>query len=323
MLQDPADDRAGARPDPDLAPPRADRRPRHQHRRRRDLHGLGARRPPPRAASTGSDARPSRYSRRIVPKPAPDLSRSPISDSSMIDRHGATRRCACFCRRHPVDPAWRPFCSERCKLQDLARWADGRYRVAGEPVPDDPTDAGRRPDPTRLDTALMADTLTITDNRTGKQYELPIQDGTIRAMDLRQIKAGAGRLRADDLRPGVHEHRVLPQRASPTSTATRASCVYRGYPIEQLAEHSDYLETAYLILFGELPTDGAARRRGRSEITHAHDAAREHQEAHGRVPVRRASDGHLPQHRRRALDVLPGRQADLRRASRASSRSTG
>jgi endogenous inhibitor of DNA gyrase (YacG/DUF329 family) len=39
-----------------------------------------------------------------------------------------------LCRRHPVDPKWRPFCSERCKLQDLARWADGSYRVAGEPV---------------------------------------------------------------------------------------------------------------------------------------------------------------------------------------------
>jgi endogenous inhibitor of DNA gyrase (YacG/DUF329 family) len=38
-----------------------------------------------------------------------------------------------FCRRHPVDPAWRPFCSERCKLQDLARWADNAYRVTGTP----------------------------------------------------------------------------------------------------------------------------------------------------------------------------------------------
>jgi len=37
-----------------------------------------------------------------------------------------------FCRRQPVDPVWRPFCSERCKLQDLGRWADGSYRVAGE-----------------------------------------------------------------------------------------------------------------------------------------------------------------------------------------------
>jgi endogenous inhibitor of DNA gyrase (YacG/DUF329 family) len=41
-----------------------------------------------------------------------------------------------FCRRHAVDHAWRPFCSERCKLQDLARWADGTYRVAAEPIDD-------------------------------------------------------------------------------------------------------------------------------------------------------------------------------------------
>ena len=52
-----------------------------------------------------------------------------------------------LCRRHPVDAAWRPFCSERCKLQDLARWADGRYRIPGETLPDDgpdePDDADR------------------------------------------------------------------------------------------------------------------------------------------------------------------------------------
>ncbi len=39
-----------------------------------------------------------------------------------------------FCRKNPVEPRWRPFCSERCKLQDLARWADGTYRVPGEPI---------------------------------------------------------------------------------------------------------------------------------------------------------------------------------------------
>jgi endogenous inhibitor of DNA gyrase (YacG/DUF329 family) len=39
-----------------------------------------------------------------------------------------------FCRKHPVDPEWRPFCSERCKLLDLAQWADGNYRIAAEPV---------------------------------------------------------------------------------------------------------------------------------------------------------------------------------------------
>jgi endogenous inhibitor of DNA gyrase (YacG/DUF329 family) len=41
-----------------------------------------------------------------------------------------------FCRIHEVDPAWRPFCSERCKLQDLARWVDGAYSIAGEGVSD-------------------------------------------------------------------------------------------------------------------------------------------------------------------------------------------
>lgn len=41
------------------------------------------------------------------------------------------------CRRHPVDPRWRPFCSERCKMLDLARWADGSYRVPAERIADD------------------------------------------------------------------------------------------------------------------------------------------------------------------------------------------
>ena len=45
-----------------------------------------------------------------------------------------------FCRRHRVEHVWRPFCSERCKLQDLARWADGAYRVAAEPITETETD---------------------------------------------------------------------------------------------------------------------------------------------------------------------------------------
>ncbi len=102
----------------------------------------------------------------------------------------------------------------------------------------------------------MAETLTITDNRTGKTYELPIQNGTVRAMDLRQIKVVAGRLRDDDLRSGVHEHRRLPERDHLYRRRASGILMYRGYPIEQLAEHSDYLETAYLVLFGELPSAG-------------------------------------------------------------------
>ena len=158
----------------------------------------------------------------------------------------------------------------------------------------------------------MADTLTITDNRTGKQYELPITDGAIRATDLRQIKTGqddAGLVTYD---PAFMNTAACRSRITYID-GDKGILEYRGYPIEQLAEQSTYLETAYLIIFGELPTDDAAE--GVDEADHApHDAAREHQEADGRLPVRRAPDGRLPEHRRRVLDVLSRRQEDLRRA---------
>ena len=100
----------------------------------------------------------------------------------------------------------------------------------------------------------MADTLTITDNRTGKQYEIPVKDGVIRATDLRQIKTGP-----DD--PGLMTYD--PAFMNTASCRSRITYIdgdkgileYRGYPIEQLAEKSTYLEVAYLIIFGELPTD--------------------------------------------------------------------
>src|SRR5213596_2295373 len=99
----------------------------------------------------------------------------------------------------------------------------------------------------------MADTLTITDNRTGKKYDVPITDGTIRAMDLRQIKVGT-----DDFGMMTYDPAFM-NTANCRSAITyidgeKGILLYRGYPIEQLAEDSDYLETAYLILFGELPT---------------------------------------------------------------------
>src|SRR5438876_4189965 len=99
----------------------------------------------------------------------------------------------------------------------------------------------------------MTDTLSVVDNRTGKQYELPIQDGAIRAMDLRQIKASG-----DDFGLMTYDPAFM-NTANCHSAITyidgdQGVLLYRGYPIEQLAEDSDYLETAYLILFGELPT---------------------------------------------------------------------
>jgi citrate synthase len=100
----------------------------------------------------------------------------------------------------------------------------------------------------------MADTLTITDNRTGKQYEVPIMDGAIRATDLKKIRTAD----ADD--PGLVTYDpAFMNTASCRSRITyidgdKGVLLYRGYPIEQLAEQSTYLETAYLILFGELPS---------------------------------------------------------------------
>src|SRR5271169_3929622 len=99
---------------------------------------------------------------------------------------------------------------------------------------------------------MAKDTLSITDNRTGKSYEVPITDGTIRAMDLRQIKASS-----DDFGLMTYDPAF-------TNTASCRSAItfidgdqgilrYRGYPIEQLAEQSSFLEVAYLILKGELP----------------------------------------------------------------------
>jgi citrate synthase len=100
---------------------------------------------------------------------------------------------------------------------------------------------------------MSEDSLTITDNRTGKQYQLPIQDGTIKAMDLRQIKVSD-----DDFGLMTYDPAFM-NTASCKSRITfidgdKGILEYRGYPIEQLAEKSTYLEVAYLLLNGELPT---------------------------------------------------------------------
>jgi citrate synthase len=100
---------------------------------------------------------------------------------------------------------------------------------------------------------VTKDSLTITDNRTGKTYELPVENGTIRAIDLRQIRTGA-----DDFGLMTYDP-AFTNTASCKSRITfidgdRGILNYRGYPIEQLAERSTYLETAYLILHGELPS---------------------------------------------------------------------
>jgi citrate synthase len=100
----------------------------------------------------------------------------------------------------------------------------------------------------------MPDTLTIIENRTGKQYDVPVTDGAIRATDLRQIKVDNedGGLATYD--PAFMNTAACRSRIS-FIDGDRGVLEYRGYPIDQLAERSTYLETAYLIIFGELPTD--------------------------------------------------------------------
>ncbi len=99
---------------------------------------------------------------------------------------------------------------------------------------------------------MASDTLTIIDNRTGKKYDIPVQNGAIKATDLFQIKV------SDDDGLVSYDPGFM-NTASCQSKITyidgdKGILRYRGYPIEQLAEQSTYLETAYLILYGELPS---------------------------------------------------------------------
>ncbi|TML08782.1 MAG: citrate synthase [Actinobacteria bacterium] len=101
--------------------------------------------------------------------------------------------------------------------------------------------------------ATAKDTLSVTDNRTGKTYEVDITDGTVRAMDFRQMKVDE-----DDFGLMTYDP-AFTNTASTRSAITyidgdKGILEYRGYPIEQLAEQSTYLEVAYLLVHGELPT---------------------------------------------------------------------
>jgi len=104
-----------------------------------------------------------------------------------------------------------------------------------------------------VDGAGTQNSLTVTDNRTGETYELPVTDGTVRAMDLRSIKVSD-----DDFGLMAYD----PAFTNTASTRSEITYIdgaagileYRGYSIEQLCEDSNYLEVAYLLIHGELPT---------------------------------------------------------------------
>ena len=100
---------------------------------------------------------------------------------------------------------------------------------------------------------MPRDTLSVTDNRTGKQYEIPIQDGTIRAIELRQIKVSAEDFGLMTYDPGFTNTASCRSRVT-FIDGEKGILRYRGYPIDQLAENCRHLEISYLLLFGELPT---------------------------------------------------------------------
>ncbi|MEX2108437.1 MAG: citrate synthase [Solirubrobacterales bacterium] len=114
--------------------------------------------------------------------------------------------------------------------------------------------------------AADSESLTVTDNRTGKTYELPIEDGTVRGMDLRQIKVSENDFGLMSYDPAFTN--TASCRSSVTYIDGAAGILeHRGHSIEQLCERSTFLEVAYLLIFGELPT-GPQLDRWTFDITH-------------------------------------------------------
>ncbi len=118
---------------------------------------------------------------------------------------------------------------------------------------------------------MSKDTLTITDNRTGRTYEIPIENDTIRAIDLRQIKVND-----DDFGMMTYDPAYLNTAACKSDITyidgEKGILRYRGYPIEQLAESTSYLEVAYLIIHGELPN--------KDQLAHWHNRIMRHTYIH-------------------------------------------
>jgi len=123
-----------------------------------------------------------------------------------------------------------------------------------------------RPSKTGEEMRVSKDTLSITDNRTGKSYEIDVKDGAIRAMDLRQIKTSDEDFGLLTYDPGFVNTASCRSRVT-FIDGDQGVLLYRGYPIQQLAEKSTFMETAYLLLHGELPTEEEFRLF-RHEIIH-------------------------------------------------------
>jgi citrate synthase len=108
------------------------------------------------------------------------------------------------------------------------------------------------------DSGVMPDTLTVTDNRTGKSYEIPIEDGAVKATALRQITTGEDDFGLLSYDPAFQNTASCRSRVTYID-GEKGVLLYRGYPIEDLAERSTFLEVAYLLIHGELPNAAEER----------------------------------------------------------------
>src|ERR1700746_1228980 len=132
-----------------------------------------------------------------------------------------------------------PMSSERAHVQD--------------PPADGPAAATMSERPGGDENGAPAETLTVTDNRTGKTYVLPVSDATVRAVDLRQIKVDPDEFGLMSYDP-AYMNTASRRSAITYIDGDRGILEHRGYSIESLCEHSSYLEVAYLLINGALPT---------------------------------------------------------------------
>ena len=165
------------------------------------------------------------------------------------------------------------------------------------------------------------DTLRVTDSRTGRSYELPIVDGAIRAIDLRQIKT------SDDDFGLLSYDPAFQNTASCRSAITfidgdKGILRYRGYPIEELASRASFLDVAWLLLRGEMPDkdESAGWAHQISHHTYVHENVKKfidgfHHDAH--------PDGHPGEHAGRAVHLLPRGQRGPRPGQPGTSRWCG
>ncbi|MBU0929023.1 MAG: citrate synthase [Spirochaetes bacterium] len=138
----------------------------------------------------------------------------------------------------------------------------------------DPGPAAAGADAAARAEAAARDSLTVVDNRTGLRYELPIVSGTVPTADLRRIRTGPDDFGLMAYDPGLANTAAV--RSSITYVdGERGVLRYRGYPIEELAERANYLETAYLVIFGELP--------GAAELAQWSDAIKRHSMVHTNI----------------------------------------